>query len=252
MQSLSLLIFDLDGTLVDAMDQHAEAFSRVLYEEYGISRALSRQEYLRTAGQPLDEQFNHVIGLKKGTEIACVAELLDRFWLLIDESKPVLFPDVREAIEQLAKIGYVQVVTSGCAPFIVESKLKKTGISQFFKLRLGTDKNISNMVKGDGHFKIIRQELNLTLERFRAISAIIGDAVHDINLGKQAGIIAIGRATANNKDLLKQASPDYIVDDLRELAALLIKHTLSLQSTFLPISSLRSATDDIDDKEMDL
>src|SRR4051794_14528232 len=54
---LGFFIFDLDGTLVDCMPQHAAAFARVLEERCGVASAEGRRIYLDTAGQHLDEQF---------------------------------------------------------------------------------------------------------------------------------------------------------------------------------------------------
>jgi len=66
MKTLGLLIFDMDGTLIDSMELHAQVFSQILYERFDIPVEVSKTEYLKTAGKPLDEQFKHVILLAKG------------------------------------------------------------------------------------------------------------------------------------------------------------------------------------------
>jgi phosphoglycolate phosphatase-like HAD superfamily hydrolase len=238
MDKLGILIFDMDGTLVDSMKQHADAFSQILSEEYEVPLDFGRQEYLNTAGQPLDEQFNHVLRLAKGIQATNMAELLDRFWVLVQKSKPVLFPDVSPAIKQLRQAGYTLIVISGCAPFVVEAKMRKAGISCYFRLMLGTDKNVPDMIKGEGHFKIVRRELRLTHEQFRANSALIGDAKHDMMLAKEAGIMAVGRVTRNNGNSLKRAGADFLVHDLKEFVFLLQNGSTDIV-TFLPVSELK-------------
>ncbi len=243
MDTLGILIFDMDGTLIDSMNQHADAFSQILSEKYATSRNVSRQEYFNTAGQPLDEQFNHTLRLAKGVQAANVTELLDRFWVLVQKSEPVLFPDIPTAIEQLWQAGYTLIVISGCAPSVVEAKMHQADISRYFRLTLGTDKNIPDMIKGEGHFKIIRYELNLTQAQFCANSALIGDAEHDMELAKKAGIAAIGRITDDNGDRLKRAGADFLVHDLGEFVSICQDHTTG-HATFLPVYKLRSVSND--------
>lgn len=231
-----LLIFDMDGTLVDSMNLHAEIFSKILNETCGAEHEALRREYLRTAGQPLDEQISNVL-TSAGESSVRVAQLVDSFWAMVDHEQPVLFSDVKAVVEQLWLAGYSLVVISGCAPFVVESKMRKTGLSQYFSLMLGTDKKVRHMFKGDGHFRIIRRSLNLDRTQFQNNSLFIADAEYDMPLAKRAGLLAIGRVTHGNAKTLKEAGADLLIEDLWGLISILQPQS-QLSKAFSPVADI--------------
>jgi len=218
------LVFDMDGTLIDSMSQHAEVFSLILSEEYSVPRDFSRQKYLNTAGQALDNQFINVLDLSKRIRRANVKELIERFWMHIVTLDVILFPDVLFSIEYLFKAGYRLIVSSNCAPFIVTNKLFKSGLGSYFALQLGTDRSIPGMFKGAGHFSTIQSELCLTQGRFRRTTAFVGDADYDMTIGRAAGLLTVGRGTGVNGDSLKSAGAHIVIPDLRELCNIMTRH----------------------------
>lgn len=234
MNMLGFLIFDMDGTLIDSMEQHAQLFSQMLYERFGIPIEIGKSEYLKTAGKPLDEQFKHVILLTKGLYSYEIDELLESFWGIIENIKPILFPEVFNALAVFWEAGYKLIIISGCSPCVVESKLRNAGISHFFSIKLGTDKNTPQMIKGDGHFNIIRSQFALSLSEFQSNTAFIGDTNYDMNLGLSAGILTIGRITQNNALELKSNGGSFVISTLSELIDMLN----SSGRSFMPVRQL--------------
>jgi phosphoglycolate phosphatase-like HAD superfamily hydrolase len=250
MNRLGLLIFDMDGTLIDAMELHAQVFSQLLYEKFGIPIETSKMEYLKTAGKPLDEQFKHAIISIKGSIPFDVDELLESFWTSLENTKPLLFPDVFSALTTLWEAGYQLAVTSGCSPHVVEYKLKATGISDFFSIKLGTDRNIPQMVKGNGHFNFIRSQLDISLSYFQSNTAFIGDSNYDMNLGLEAGILTIGRVTHNNASELKSNGGLFVVNSLNDLITMLKAKGRSFVSVYQLVElSIKSASASLDKQE---
>jgi phosphoglycolate phosphatase len=221
MNSPGLLIFDMDGTLVDSMKQHAVAFGQILEEEFGIPKNLSEKVYLSTAGQPLHRQFENALSTYANTIASDLTPIIRKFWILVQESRPKLFPDVFDSIKKLWQAGYTLVVISGCTSLVVYAKLYKTGINRYFRLMLGTDYDVPNMTKGEDHFKIIRKELNLSGKQFQTNSFLIGDGEFDMSLAKQAGILAAGRITDDNGEKLKRAGATFLIHNLEELLLIL-------------------------------
>jgi phosphoglycolate phosphatase-like HAD superfamily hydrolase len=80
---------------------------------------------------------------------------------------------------------------------------------------------MSDMKKGPGHLRLIRPSLGLTEEQFRERSAFIGDAVYDMQVGRNSGLLTIGRAADGNGELLAVAGADYLISDLTQLRGIL-------------------------------
>lgn len=238
MDDLGRIVFDMDGTLVNAMPQHAEIFGRILQTEFGIPIELSKEEYLNTAGRPLHEQFDLVVNAEEGHHLDDASYLLDRFWLGISNLEPILFPNTHETVNKLYHAGYKLFVISGCAPFVVESKMKRSNLNGFFSLMLGTDRNINDMVKGSGHLRVIRKSLALSEEDFVETTLIVGDGEHDISLAKSAGLLSIGIAGTANKETLRKAGASFVINDISE-----ILNILGSESEYKPISRLRGRGD---------
>jgi len=239
MSTLGLLIFDMDGTLIDAMEQHANAFSKIL-EEYGIPYDFSKKLYLSTAGQPLDQQFKLAFKEYGTSFLPDLNNLIEAFWIFVEKTEPKVFPDVPSAVKKLYEVGYTLIVTSGCSPAVVSSKMKRSGLAKYFRLLLGTDYNVPAMTKGEGHFRIIQEELRLSPVEFSTNSALIGDGRHDMEIARRAGIIAIGRITDNNANDLREAGATFLVNTLDQLVQILrAQPSNSNNFIFMPVSALR-------------
>jgi phosphoglycolate phosphatase-like HAD superfamily hydrolase len=231
-----LIIFDLDGTILDSMQLHAAIFAQVLHEKYGIADEVSRVGYYRLSGTPLGHQFAQVIQEQEPVDIARVKENVEDFYARIRQYDPVLFPDVLPALQSLLKAGYVLVVCSGNAPDIVERRLAQTGIKPFFSLWLGTDP-AQGLRKGEAHFKIVREKLSLSQEQFRGNSMSVGDAQHDVEVAKDAGIFSVGRVNGWNAGSLQEARPDYLIANFDELLQIL-RSPAGWESEFISIARL--------------
>ena len=240
MNSKGLIIFDLDGTILDSMQLHATVFAQILHEEYGISEEISRLAYYRMSGNPLGHQFKRVIQTQGIGGLPEIDEHVEDFYSRFRQIDPILFPDVLPAIQRFWEAGYVLVVCSGNAPDIVERRLVQTGVKSYFRLWLGTDPAMG-LSKGEAHFQILRDTLTLSQEEFQLNSMSVGDAQHDIQVARNAGILSVGRVNLLNAASLQEARPDYLISDFNELVQLLIDPA-GWTNEFSRIASLRDRT----------
>ena len=70
-----LLIFDLDGTLVDTMGDYADKAAALIVEHYGRPRDEARRRYFETSGLPFAQQLEQMFpGEPCNTEVAQMFE----------------------------------------------------------------------------------------------------------------------------------------------------------------------------------
>jgi phosphoglycolate phosphatase-like HAD superfamily hydrolase len=103
----------------------------------------------------------------------------------------------------------------------VQRKLRLTGIDGFFEVALGTDDGVPGMRKGPGHLEIVETALALGDGELRARGVFVGDAVYDMQVAREAGIRAVGRVSDGNAEALRSAGAQHLIQDLREIEALL-------------------------------
>lgn len=219
-RTLSTLIFDLDGTLIDSMPVLADIFTDVLAGHRGVPREFSRGVYFAMAGIGPERQFREVLRRAHLYE-AGAKDLTEEFWRLAEAVASPPFPEVPAALEKLQVAGYALAVSSGGRPDFARARAKRAGIDGFFRLILGTDDADSEMAKGPGHFRMIREALGLPQDEFRASAAMVGDGAFDMQVASREGITAIGRLTGDNGRELRDAGAEYLIADLTDLLSLL-------------------------------
>ncbi len=220
MPDTRLVIFDLDGTLVDSMEHYTALFARLLAERHGLNEAFSRAIYESLLGLPPGRQFTDAL-TRSGHGTETVDELTAAFWAVAEVYVPPVFPEVPSVLEALKNAGYALVVSSGGRPAVAQYRAHQAGIEGFFDLILGTDEMVPDMAKGPGHFAIMQEALNLWSDEFRARSAFVGDGVYDIQVARDAGLPAIARVTDASRETLRRAGADYVIDDLTGLRSVL-------------------------------
>lgn len=237
MKDLGLIIFDMDGTLIDSMKQYTDAFCIVLEQTYGIDPSLSKEVFHNTAGLPLDQQFQTVISKEKALSKNDINLLIDKFWKHVQNIDMHFMPNADQVVHKLALAGYIMVITSSSIPSVVEYRMKQKGIDHYFKLLLGTDYSSTIMVKGTGHFNIIQHELSITKLDFRNNSVLVGDGPHDITIAKQARIKSISIANSENSVKFKDMGANIIIFNILELIDVLSKVEKG-NRVYIPVSQL--------------
>ena len=99
--------------------------------------------------------------------------------------------------------------------------MRLTGIDRLFGLALGTDLDVPGMAKGPGHFELVARSLELRDGELQTAGVFIGDAVYDMQVAREAGIVGVGRVTGDNGTTLKRAGAQHLIRDLREMRTLL-------------------------------
>jgi len=216
-----VLIFDLDGTLLDSMGPHSDVFCRMLWERHGVPESISRPIYVREMGKGPRPQFVAVLKARELMDDALADQLTADYWEVAEAFRPSLFPETIWTLESLRRQGHTLIISSGGRPEFVLRNTRSTGIEHLFRLVLGSDPGVRDMAKGPGHFRLIREALGLDAAELRIRGVFVGDGVYDMQVASDAGILAVGRLTGDNGETLRDAGADHLIESLRELEGLL-------------------------------
>jgi phosphoglycolate phosphatase len=207
-----LLIFDLDGTLVDTRRDLANAVNHVL-------RHLGKDELdLETitsyVGDGVRKLLERVLGNTTAEEVEKARQYFRQFYAehLADFSQ--LYPGIREVLDYFSK--KKKAVISNKPQEFTEALLQRLDIHDYFEMIIGGKPEIK--LKPDPEaIQMILQTLKIPPIR----SIIIGDGENDILAGKAAGIAtcAVTHGFRPEEKLLA-LQPDFVIHDPPELISL--------------------------------
>lgn len=178
----SVLLCDLDGTLIDTMPTLADLAAEVMSEAYAMPRSLAREMYVATCGLPFFQQL----------EAICPADVRNagvatRF----ETAKPALCrsarmpADTRRALITLQGRGVRIVVSSNNGKDNVDAFAAASGFG--FDLVLGFG---DGLAKGDPHVERAEQTFGVRREEMM----FIGDSLHDGEIAAASRIPFVGLA----------------------------------------------------------
>jgi len=178
------VILDVDGTLIDSNDAHAQAWVTA-FNEAGID--VSADRVRRAIGMGGDKLMPHVAGIaadsKQGKRIST-----RRGEIFHDEYLPHIaaFPRVRELVERFAADGYVVVVASSAQAGELEALLKIAGVDDL--IASGSSSSDARRSKPDPDI------VHVALQRsgaqpHRAI--MLGDTPYDVEAAQRAGVAIV-------------------------------------------------------------
>ncbi|TAL27340.1 MAG: HAD family hydrolase [Nitrospirae bacterium] len=210
-KNLKLIIFDLDGTLVDSSRDITNAVNYAI-EAYGL-KPLAVEDTIKLVGEGLSRLIERILGEQN---IAIRPDVMDRFIgyyseHLSDFTRP--YPGIIETLERLGR--YKKAVISNKRELLSKKLLDELGLLRFFDVVLGSDSAPEKKPSPAPVRKVL--EL-LETEPHKAL--IVGDSNFDIQAGKGAGIITVAVTYGyRSRESLKDA--DFIIDDIKQLIRLI-------------------------------
>ena len=207
-----LIIFDIDGTLLDTTDYIYQAFEHSLRTNQ--AKIHNRKILAKQVGKRLDDSYGI---LAPGQDIEpFISE--HRYFQTKNIHLVKAYPSVAHALELLSKTSVKLAVFTSRMSYVNES-LEAGGINPglFTYIVDGT------MVK---HGKPNPEGVSLILEKLHMPaedSVFVGDAAVDIQTGNNAGVgttVAVSYGFGTKKDMDK-VGPDYTIEALDQLPAIL-------------------------------
>jgi phosphoglycolate phosphatase len=211
MKTVRLLIFDLDGTLVNTLDDIAASLN------YTLAR-LGRQPLpADTVRQYVGDGITMLLVRALGGR----RELLDDAVALYKDHqrenlvvRTHLYPGVRETLEHFRGVS-MGVVTNKAREFSAPL-LERLDVLRYFETVIGADSGLPLKPAPDAFLKLMKDAGARPEE-----TAVVGDGTTDIRAGKAAGITTCAVTYGfRSEDELKKTGPDHLIRTMPELKVL--------------------------------
>ena len=211
---IKLVIFDLDGTLVDSSIDIANAINYAV-GPYRVPQ-VTVQEVISLVGEGISRLMEKII-LKEGTEAdrdLLVERFLDYYSRhLVDNT--TVYPGVRETLAQLG--AYRKAVISNKRESLSIKTLEQLGLSEYMDIIVGSD-TVKERKPSPLPVRHVLSALGVSQEG----AVIVGDSNYDIEAGKSAGIRTVAVTYGyRSLDLLRGA--DFIINSMNELTGVLTR-----------------------------
>ena len=171
-----LVLFDLDGTLVDSHEAIYDSAISVLSQ---YSKLLpTKEEVFRSVGLPIKTLFSQFLG---ESDIDLAVPEFRNHLKEFGADKTKLLPNAVETLEKLKAEDISIGLVSNKQTALANTVLKQQNIDRFFDLVIGSDL---------GAPKPSPEMINLAISKFpnTKISVMVGDRLEDMVAAKWAGI----------------------------------------------------------------
>lgn len=208
-----VVIFDLDGTVVDSVELIVESFQHAVRTVLG--EELSREELIAHVGKPLREQML-VLDPERADEL--VSAYRDYNHREHDRMLR-LYPGMSELLHGLRQAGVsLGLVTSKSRP-TTQMAFDLTGIGSLFSAVVCADDTLRNKPFPDPILHCLEM-----LAASPEEAVYIGDSPFDVRAAKAAGVpaLAVGWGVFDQGTLVDEG-PDLFVPTIEDLAGLLLE-----------------------------
>ena len=211
LRGVELIIYDLDGVVIDSTKAICTAFNQAI-EDVG-ERSRPEEEILGMIGVALEEMFRRVLPEEKHDRIGCC---FDRYLAIFSEVSPIhtrILDGVEETLRYFEAKGVKQTLATNKSSVEAERILGDLGIRHLFDLVLGL-----NDVDAP---KPSPEMILLTLERMDVEPGkvvLVEDSPTGLAAGKASGVHTVAVTTGTHvEDVLVPWEPEYTLECIRGL-----------------------------------
>ncbi len=227
---IKAVIFDLDGTLLDSLQDIAESMNKALAESGLPEHKL--EAYKDFVGDGLFKLTERSMpaSRRKQAEVEAVAE---KFWVNYEESwflHTKTYPGILYLIQLCVSHKIKVAILSNKVHYFTKKMIRH----YFRGAMINQGKNPFGIYSGEQPDKPSKPDPTRALELAERLKckpeniALLGDSPVDVETAKNAGMISIGAAWGYcGREVLEKAGAEYVFDNAAELASELEKKPIS-------------------------
>lgn len=209
---MALVMYDLDGTLIDTAGEIAQAVNLTM-QDFGLS-AVDEMDVRAWIGNGMGWLMQQVCTAKQHETALSWDAMMQRFSVHYEASAgttSALYPFVLETLNKVKKAGIKQAVITNKEKLFTDRILNRHGLGQMFDLVVCGD----SLAVKKPDAGVIHHCLEV-LQEMPACSLFVGDSEIDIATARNAGIMCWAVPYGYNQGRpIVQAQPDCMVEDIR-------------------------------------
>jgi phosphoglycolate phosphatase-like HAD superfamily hydrolase len=181
-----VIVFDLDGTILDDLNHISEVAADVMSTSFGTPPDEARIHYLATTGLPFEAQLSQLYPDVPAGDRHKVALLFHQRKAKEAYGTAHPFPEIPRVIKRLSQDRWTLVVSTGAEKEIADLLLEREGIRYWFEAVLGAGQGTK------------REHLAEYRRRFPGVPVfLVGDSRFDMEAASSVpGVTALGRASS--------------------------------------------------------
>lgn len=211
MKKYDTIIFDLDGTLLNTIEDLADSVNAAL-RMYGFP-CRKVDEIKSFVGNGIERLMELSIpnGVNNLQYEKCL-EYFRRHYSMNMQNKTAAYEGIMELLGQLSKENYKLAIVSNKFDKAVK-ELNKVYFEKYIEVAIGESEGISKKPAPDIVFKAL-DELGSTVDK----AIYVGDSEVDIETSKNSGVLCVGVTWGfRDRKILEVKGADHIIDTPQEL-----------------------------------
>lgn len=171
-----LLVFDLDGTLIDTMGDYADKAAALIFEHYGTPWDEARRRYFETSGLPFEQQLEQMFPKEPcNTEVAQMFESWKDGYL----ANVTLSSETEQLLRGWRNAGFrIAISSNNLEPYV-----QRLATYWPVDVALGY-RAMDGFGKGEPHFQKLEEHFGFSREQM----LFIGDSPNDARIAAQSKV----------------------------------------------------------------
>ncbi len=220
-----LILFDIDGTLITRCLVHEASFSAGFQKVFGVDATVNEIHAVGKTDKRIAIEVLKNRGFTEKQIILKIDQVFDEMTtycrdnIAFDDSFEAI-PHVKGLLVELVNRGHFLGLVTGNVERIAKMKLRKVGLSDFFKVGAFGDSSEIRSQLVISAINNAKEELKIRFDGKDVF--IVGDTPLDIEGGKQAGVKTIAVSTGSYKiSELRRHNPDHLFTDFSDISSII-------------------------------